>query len=184
MGRKSREKWERKALRAAGNQAPTVTTQPRAGQDRWERLEGHLPDLAIDDFVYGHAPDVSPEMLASHWSDILAFESRDSGPSLFEGLEKQGVTLPRPEELNEEQCGRKVLQVVVALLKIQVFILGLDHLSPSEAYSLLWNETLWEGCYVQKKTPGAVTIIDASHSLSQSEIRGFIEDLQKVNSVN
>jgi len=52
-------------------------------------------------------------------------------------------------------------------------------MSACELYSTLWNQTLWEGCYVRKRHPGAITLIDVSHKMLRSDMLQFLEDLRK-----
>jgi hypothetical protein len=146
---------------------------PAAGGkvDRITRLEEKLGQVVDRDCYSEWSPDCPAELRESHLQDILAFESIQSGPSLFQGLQERGLELPHPKELNERQSAEKVGEILMALIHIQVFVVGLDQMTPGEAYSKLWHETLWEGCYVEKRTPGAITLVDASHKLSRSDVK-------------
>lgn len=124
------------------------------------------------------------EIWESNLEDVLAFESVGSGISLFEGLQEHGLDLPQPEKLDDRQSAEKVAEVLYALVALGIFLVGFDDLSPREFYSTLWNDTLWEGCYVEKRNPGALTIIDVSHMMSRSEILQTLEDMQKTASVH
>jgi hypothetical protein len=124
-----------------------------------------------------------PEAREAHLEDILAFESVSTGTSLFQGLEQHGVKLPRPESLNDQQCVDKVFEVLSALAGIGVLLVGVEHMPPRKLYSTLWNETLWEGCYLEKRPPGALTMIDVSHSMSRTDWRRLIEDMGGCHSV-
>jgi len=115
----------------------------------------------------------------TYLEDALAFEAVGSGPSLFEGLEAHGVELPRPEELAEQQSLDKLREIVEALAGVRVFLIGFEHMAPSEFYATLWHETLWEGCYVEKRHPGAMTLMDVSHSIPRSEIMQYLKELQR-----
>ena len=106
------------------------------GTDSW-----CLPDL----------PDLPPEVREIDLEDIIAFESIETGTSLFEGLQEHGLDLPHPDKLNEQQCWEKTREVVTALAHLRVFLVGFEDLSPQEFYRTLWQETLWEGCYVEKR---------------------------------
>ena len=83
-----------------------------------------------------------------------------------------------------ERSAEKVMEILVALAEIQVFVTGFEHLDAREAYSLLWNQTLWEGCYLEKGTPGAITVIDASHMMSKPDIEQFLKDLERAARLN
>lgn len=146
---------------------------------RIRKLESKLLRMSKGKSSASTAPDCPPELRESHLEDILAFESLSSGPSLFEGLQDRGVDLPDPADLDEWESAEKIVQILEALARIQVFITGLAHLGPREAYAKLYRETLWEGCYVQKKTPGAMTVMDASHRMSGDEISKFFDALSQ-----
>lgn len=144
-------------------------------RDRAAELEAELKDMADGDFVSWNSPHCSDEVRISNLEDILAFESVGSGPSLFEGLQQHGVDLPRPETLDERQSAEKVMEVMQALAGLRIFLIGIERMSPREAYSTLWNETLWEGCYARKRNPYACTLIDVTHTLSHEEMLQILE---------
>ena len=186
MGRRSRETWERRERRGRGDLGNTGI-RPISNQDqakRIEELEDRLRRLAEGDAVFWSPPGTPAEIQESNLEDVLAFESVGSRTSLFEGLQGHGLDLPQPEKLDERQSAAKVAEVLYALAALRIFLVGFDHLNPREFYSTLWNETLWEGCYVEKRHPGALTIIDVSHRMSRSEILRTLEDMQKTASVH
>jgi hypothetical protein len=148
-------------------------------KDRINKLQDELRDLSDGNFQYNAPPDVSPDVMESHLEDIRSFEALGSGPSLFEGLEQNGVRLPSPDKLNEFLSIRKVNEIFRALGKIGVYLFGFEEMTPCELYSKLWHETLWEGCYVKKRTPGAVTLIDVSHAMTRSELNECMERLMQ-----
>ncbi len=181
MGRRSRETWERRKRREQGF-GLNSGTRPISNHDqakRIEELEGNLRCLTEGAAVFWSPPGTPADIQQSNLEDVLAFESVGSGTSLFEGLQEHGLDLPQPEKLDERQSAGKVVEVLHALAALRIFLVGFDHLNPREFYSTLWNETLWEGCYVEKRHPGAVTIIDVSHRMSRSEVMQILEDMQK-----
>jgi hypothetical protein len=145
--------------------------------DRVKQLEADLERMANGDASFWHRDGCPTETRESHLEDVLAFESIASGPSMFEGLQANGVDLPHPRKLNQRQSARKVIEILNALAKIQVFVTGFEDWSPKQTYSKFWHETLWEGCYVEKKTPGAVTVMDASHEMTRGDLERFLGDL-------
>jgi hypothetical protein len=122
-------------------------------------------------------PEIPPDMRKIMLEDIMAFESVATGTSLFDGLRQHGLDLPHPETLNESQSLSKVHDIVVALADLQVFLVGYDNMSPQKLYRTLWSQTLWEGCYVRKRTPGAITLLDVSHKMSRSELKKYLEPM-------
>jgi hypothetical protein len=159
-----------------------MTNQDQA--NRIEELEDRLKRLVDGDAVFWSLPGMPAEIRESSLEDVLAFESVGSGTSLFDGLQEHGLDLPQPEKLDERQSAEKVAEVLNALAALGIFLMGFDHLNAREFYSTLWKQTLWEGCYVEKRNPGALTIIDVSHRMLRSEIMQILEDMQKTASVH
>ncbi len=185
MGRQSREHRERRE-RLLKERIGFSTNKGRTGQnpaDRAGEIEEELKRIADGDAEFWNSPNCPPEMRQTNLEDILAFESVGSGTSMFEGLEEHGIKLPRPEELNEHQSVKKVMEVLKALAKLRIFLIGFEHMGPREFYSRLWHETLWEGCYVEKRVPGAATIIDVSHEIPRSELLKYLEDLRRGSTI-
>jgi hypothetical protein len=173
MGRKSREHREKREQKA---------TQPQ--NDRAAKLEEDLKILKDGDAVFWTSHDCPADLRESNLEDILAFESVESGTSLFDGLQEHGIDLPHPEKLDEQQSAGKITEVLLALEELQVFLIGFEGMSARQFYWTLWNQTLWEGCYVKKRNPGALTIIDVSHSIPRSEILRILEESVKAGSVH
>ena len=172
MGRRSREIKERRARRE----------QDRSG--RIVELENELRRLSDGDVVFGTTQDFPEEVRESYLEDVVAFESVSTGTSLFEGLVQRGIDLPPPEKLDEEQSKERAKEVLRALEPLRIALIGFEEMTAREFYSTLWNQTLWEGCYVEKKTPHTWTIIDVSHRMSRSELLQFLEDLSAPESVH
>ena len=152
--------------------------------DRASRLEEELKNMADGDASFWTSKDCPADLRETNLEDILAFEAVGSGTSLFDGLQQNGLDLPRPETLDERQSAKKAAEVVRALEELQVILIGFERMSARQFYWTLWNETLWEGCYVKKRTPGAVTIIDVSHSIPRSEILAILERAAKAGTVH
>lgn len=153
------------------------------GADGASKLEEELKSLADGDAVFWTSGNCPAEIRRSNLEDILAFESVGSGTSLFEGLQEHGLELPPPEKLDERQSAEKVTEVLQALASLRIFLIGIEDMTPRQFYSTLWNQTLWEGCYIEKRNPGALTLIDVSHRLSRSDLLEFLEDLKRSGSV-
>jgi hypothetical protein len=150
---------------------------------RIEELEQELNRLADGDAESWNSESFPAETRESDLEDILAFESVGTGTSLFEGLQEHGVTLPAPEKLDDQQCADKAREVLHALARLRVFLFGFDDLTAREFYSTLWSQTLWEGCYVEKRNPGAITLIDVSHKMPRSEMLRCLEELKRASCV-
>jgi hypothetical protein len=184
MGKRSREMKRRWQERTRGEANPSGAEQ--AGTYDRDRLVAELKDQIIRDHdaAFEIAEDIPLDVQEAHLKDIIAFESVSSGVSLFQGLEQHGVKLPRPETLSEKQCITKVLQVFRALAANGVLLIGYEEMDPISLYAKLWHETLWEGCYLENRPPGALTMIDVSRSMSGSDWRNLMEDLKKAPMVH
>ena len=186
MGRQSREHKERRERRL-NEKFRCSAKEGQAGQnppDRAGELEEELKHLSDGDAVFWTSPSCPSDVRESNLEDVLAFESVESGTSMFAGLEEHGVTLPRPEELDERQSAEKSIEVLRALAELRIFLVGFEGMGACEFYSRLWHQTLWEGCYVEKRYPGAVTIIDVSHKIPRSELLNFLEELKNGSSIH
>ena len=172
MGRKSREHRERRERNASSRRV-----------DRATQLEEELKRLKDGDALFWTSDNCPAELQESNLEDIRAFESVESGTSLFDGLMEHGIDLPHPDKLDERQSAKKIEQVLLALADLQIVLIGFENMSARQFYRTLWNQTLWEGCYIKKRTPGALTIIDVSHSIPRSEILAFLEEAAKARSI-
>ena len=173
MGRKSRGHRERRE-RMKG----------LAEAERAAQIEEELRQMKDGDALFWTSKDCPPELRQSNLEDILAFESVESGTSLFDGLQEHGIELPDPEKLDELQSAQKSEQVLRALMDLQIILIGFEDMSARQFYRTLYSETLWEGCYVKKRNPGALTIMDVSHSIPQSEVLEILEKAMKAGTVH
>lgn len=189
MGRRSREHKERrerreKEFRDAIKDPVSGTISGRNRTARAGELEETLQRLADGDAVFWTSENCPPDIWESNLEDILVFESVGEGTSLFQGLQEHGMDLPPPEKLDDQQSAEKAMEVLHALARLRVFLIGFEHMTAREFYATLWSQILWEGCYVEKRHPGALTIIDVSHGTSRPDILRFLEDLKKSASIH
>ncbi|MDR0843393.1 MAG: hypothetical protein LBP68_08255 [Acidobacteriota bacterium] len=173
MGRKSSECEGKRGNRVGAREIGRI-----------RRLEAELNRLSNGRALFWTAPDCPPEIRRAGLEDVLAFEDIGSGIPLFEGLRAQGIELPRPETLNELQSAGKAEEVMNALMELQIILVGFEEMSARQLYETLWRQTLWEGCYIKKRLPGAVTILDVSHSIPQTEMLQCLDDVLKMCSVH
>jgi hypothetical protein len=183
MGRQSREHRERRERNAQnGRNCPNCTNSEQAS--RIMKLQNEINDLADEEAVFRVAPDCPADACESDLEDIRAFEAVGSGISLFVGLQMHGMDLPLPEKLDELRSEQKVKEVLEALMDLRIFLIGFEGMTACEFYSTLYNQTLWEGCYVRKQNPGAVTLIDVSHKIARSKIMQFFDNLLKRSTIH
>ena len=86
---------------------------------------------------------LSLEIQEKFLEQILFMEGCDEQP-LFEYLEKGGIRLPRPEDLDDTQIHSKLWEVINAMALSGHFLSSTDHLSDRELYERLWSDILRE----------------------------------------
>ncbi len=114
-------------------------TRKRHIEDMKERVRRLVKDpecFYLDD-------SLSLELQEKFLEQILFMEGCDALP-LFEYLEKGGVRLPRPEDLDEAQLHSKLWEVIHAMASAGHFLSSTDHLSDRELYERLWCDILRE----------------------------------------
>ncbi len=152
--------------------------------DRIKKLRQDIRNLCGGKVIYKSPSAFPAEVQEMDLEDILAFENVGKGPSLFEGLQENGLALPHPAKLDESECRRKAEEIMLALAELRVFLLGFQGMTARELYRILWHQTLWEGCYVKKRYPGSVTLIDVSHKMSRREIQRQMERLMRAGTIH
>jgi hypothetical protein len=88
-------------------------------------------------------PDAPPEISEQFWANVLQYEQAEETCHFLQ-LEQDGVDLPPPEELDDEQLTAKLWEVIGVLAKRNVFLSQTDHWSDRELYERLWHDTLRE----------------------------------------
>ncbi|MDR1728335.1 MAG: hypothetical protein LBT74_10510 [Acidobacteriota bacterium] len=151
---------------------------------RIRKLEAQLELMSDGRALFWTAPGCPPEVRRAGLEDVLAFEDVGAGVPLFEGLRMQGLDLPNPDTLSEKQSADKAEEVLNALLDLQIILVGFEQMSGRQLYATLWRQTLWEGCYIKKRLPGSVTILDVSHSIPQTEMLQCLDDVMKLCSIH
>jgi len=183
MGRQSRKHRERRESRAQCEFACPHCANPEQTSHIGE-LQEEINDMADEGAMFSVAPGCPADAYETDLEDIRAFEAVDSGISLFVGLQMHGLDLPQPEKLDEQQSAQKVKEVQEALEDLHIYLVGYEGMTPCELYSTLYNYTLWEGCYVKKRNPGAATLIDVSHRMPRSKIMQLLGNLMKGSTIH
>ena len=107
------------------------------------------------------SPNASPAAREQFWATV---PPRGAAPptSEYEQLQKQGVALPPPEQLDDAGVAEKVAEIVDAMSKRNVFLEHTDHLSDRALYAHLYRETLHETKQDVPAGDGAFSAIDLS----------------------
>jgi hypothetical protein len=83
---------------------------------------------------------------------VAAYEEREP-TTLFDLLPESGIALPPPEELSDEEIGRKLWEVIRGLSVCGVFLHNTNHVSDRELYIYLWSEALREPAVLMPENP-------------------------------
>lgn len=110
---------------------------------RINELREAAGEAAGAEMTYWESADTPPDIAEQFWGNVLAYESADE-TTHFKQLMRQGIEMPRPEDLNDDALATKLWEVIHALAKFSVFMSTTDHWSDRELYERLWHDTLHE----------------------------------------
>jgi hypothetical protein len=110
---------------------------------RINELREAAREAAGGEMTEWESPDCPPEIAEQFWSNVLAFESAEETCHFIQ-LEEQGIALPPPEALTDEELTKKLWEVIHVLARMNVFLSQTDHWSDRELYEHMWHETLRE----------------------------------------
>ena len=110
-------------------------------EERIERLKKRAQEVCGSEMVSGFVDDCPPEVEEQFWKQVIAYHELEEAP-LFGVLLKAGVTLPAPQQLDDQQLTVKLWEVIRALAMLGAFLEFTDHLSDRELYARLWNDIL------------------------------------------
>jgi hypothetical protein len=111
-----------------------------AQQNRIEELRHKVEALGG---YSGASEDCPPDIEEQFLKNVLAYETAQYKP-LFDTLVESGISLPRPDELDDAQLREKLWEIIRALELLRVYLDHTDHLTDRELYSDLWMELLRE----------------------------------------
>jgi hypothetical protein len=123
-----------------------IVARPKSEDNRDNRIEDlkrRAEELCHGQMEVGGILDCSPEMEESFWEHVVDYEEAPS-TTHFHELEITGVSLPRPDSLNDVEVTAKLWEVIHKLALLRVFIEQTDHLSDRELYTHLWTDCLRE----------------------------------------
>jgi hypothetical protein len=110
---------------------------------RINELREAATEAAGDEMHAWENPDTPPEVAEQFWQNVLDYEQTEETTHFLQ-LERAGVVMPPPEELDDTQLTAKLWDVIHALAAINVFLSQTDHWSDREFYEHLWRDTLHE----------------------------------------
>ena len=133
-------------------------------QEMKEKLRRHFgrSELLLGEFE-------SPKQEEEFLEHILFMEGVDERP-LFEMLEKGGIQLPDPADLDDVQLRTKLWGVINGMSLLGCYLSSTDHLSDRQLYELLWREILREPTSVCPGNANAATHIDILGGCSNEDL--------------
>lgn len=144
-------------------------------QIRINELKERARELAGGDMVEGGTGEpLDPAVEEEFWKQVIAFEEGEwSAP--FDKLEKAGVDLPDPDDLDETQLSEKLAELIGAMASLRMFLLHTDHLSDRELYEMLWHETLREEGPDMPQSEDAAWMFDLVSSGSEEDNHAYLK---------
>ena len=106
-------------------------------------LQGEVDDMADGRMVVEEPIDVSLEFEEQYWEQMEEYE-RAEMVMYRDLLLRDGISLPSPDELANDEIPRKLSEVIRALAKHRIYLESTNHLGDQELYAHLWHKALNE----------------------------------------
>src|SRR5437870_2934719 len=108
-----------------------------------EELKRKARELSNGEMIMHESEDIPADIAEQFWEQVVAFEE---GPFTTHSkqLAQDGVELPPPNELDDQQLSKKLWELLDRLAARHVFVTSTNHLSDRDLYAQLWNESLRE----------------------------------------
>ena len=113
---------------------------------------------------------LSMEMQEKILEQILFMEGGEEKP-MFEYLEKEGILLPSPQDLDETQLHSKLWEVINAMALAGHFLASTDHLSDRDLYELLWSDILRQPASISPDPSATFCHIDILGGCSDEDMK-------------
>jgi hypothetical protein len=110
-------------------------------QIRINELREAVREAAGGEMFTSGEDNLSPAIAEQFWRNVLAIEKAPLTTNIRQ-LERIGIELPPPDELNDRQLHAKLWEVIHGLAKLRIFLSSTDHLSDRQLYGLLWSDLL------------------------------------------
>ncbi len=128
---------------------PQVPGSDPLGLDRVEReiriekLRQEINEVTGGEMVGGKISECDPELEEAFLENVLALETHGF-VCPFDAFQRDGFTLPPPDELDDTALTAKLWELIPALAARRLFLHSTDHLSDRALYSWLWQDGLRE----------------------------------------
>lgn len=110
---------------------------------RINELKAEAEEITGCEMGEGINPDVQPEMEEMFWQDVVDIE-RGGFVQGHEELAEQGIHLPAPEEVKDEDLPALLAELLQRLGDGGTYVFHTNHMSDRELYEKLWRDSLNE----------------------------------------
>jgi hypothetical protein len=111
---------------------------------RINKLKNEVHDLTNGEMVQESLPEDLPlDLQEQFWEHVANYEKAPLTTDA-EKLASNGVDLPPPEDLDDEEIKAKLWELIQRLAQMRTFLTNTDHLSDRQLYQQLWKESLRE----------------------------------------
>jgi hypothetical protein len=101
---------------------------------------------------------------------ILIVEGVGAQP-LFDLLEREGIELPRPNDLDDAQLEAKLWEIINSMARLGCYLSSTDHLSDRQLYEVLWMDILREPASVCPNNDRAAWFMDILGGCSEEDLQ-------------
>lgn len=144
-------------------------------EKRIETLRAELQKLGGE---ISHESDLPADLEEEFLKHILEFETTEQ-ITLMQWLENAGLEVPTPDELSDEQLGRKLWEVINRMASLGAYLHNTDHLSDRDLYVYLYHDALREPTVLFPENPGFVYGIDLVGSGSDEDTELYMRYFAK-----
>src|SRR6478752_1761047 len=111
---------------------------------RINKLRNEISDLTNGEMVEGNNAEKLPPDLQEQFLEYVANYEKAPLTTDAEKLLENGVDLPAPDELDDEEIRAKLWELIQRLGRMRVFLSNTNHLADRELYQKLWKDSLRE----------------------------------------
>jgi hypothetical protein len=142
------------------NPAPLIDEEiPMDQKQRIELLKAEARRLSGGKMQSSCSDGLPDDLAEQFWKRVIAFETAPTTTE-FVRLTADGVDLPQPEDVSDQEIGRVLWTVIRALNRHRVVLSRTDHLSDRELYAALWHHVMREEITVRPDDADAAWHVD------------------------
>lgn len=141
---------------------------------RINELKHKAEELAGGEMTTWESEACPPGLSEQFWRHVVDYESAPLTCE-FDRLTEQGVELPEPESMTDEQLTAKLWEVIERLAAMRVFLSNTNHLSDRELYADLWSDLLREMNPLMPYDENSAYHIDPLGGCSEEDIHQYMK---------